>query len=84
MAATGNQFLCRIYETVSRAYETASTSLIFRREELRFDEIFGEHQQILDAIREKDGDRAAGCVLHHIQASVERASESLVSSGFKI
>ncbi len=84
MAATGNQFLCRIYETVSRAYETASTSLIFRREELRFDEIFSEHRHILDAIREKNGERAAKLVLHHIQASVERASESLVSSGFKI
>ena len=84
MAATKNQFLCRIYETVSQAYETASTSLVFRREELRFDEIFSEHHRIFEAIEKGDGDLAASLVLEHMQASVKRASDNLVSSGFRI
>jgi len=84
MAATKNQFLCRIYETVSQAYETASTSLVFRREELLFDEIFSEHRRIFEAIEKGDGDLAAAIVLEHMEASVKRASDNLVSSGFRI
>jgi DNA-binding FadR family transcriptional regulator len=84
MAATKNQFLCRFYETVSRSYETASTSLVFMREELRFDEIFSEHRRIFEAIDKGNGDLAASLVLEHMKASVKRASENLVSSGFRI
>ena len=84
MAATKNQFLCRIYETVSQAYETASTSLVFRREELLFDEIFSEHRRIFEAIEKGVGDLAAAIVLEHMEASVKRASDNLVSSGFRI
>lgn len=84
MAATKNQFLCRIYETVSQAYETASISLVFRRKELRFDEIYSEHRRIFEAIDKGNGDLAASLVLEHMKASVKRASENLVSSGFRI
>jgi DNA-binding GntR family transcriptional regulator len=52
MAATGNQFLCRIYETVSRPTRREHITDL-SAEELRFDEIFGEHRHILDAIRER-------------------------------
>lgn len=82
IAATRNQFLARIYQTISQAYESISTSIPFRREELPFDVIFEEHRQIVDAIERRDGDAAASLVLEHLRASVERAVDSLKNSGF--
>jgi GntR family transcriptional repressor for pyruvate dehydrogenase complex len=82
IAAAKNQFLSRIYETISQAYESASTSIPFRREELPFDAIYDEHLRIVDAIERKDGDAAAALVLEHLQSSVQRAAHSLKNSGF--
>ncbi len=82
IAAAKNRFLSRIYEMISQAYEAASTSIPFRREELRFDVIFDEHQRIVDAIERRDGNAAALVVEKHLRTSVERAVDSLKNSGF--
>ncbi len=84
ISAAKNQFLNRIYETISQAYEKASTSIPFRREELPFDIIFEEHQRIVNAIEQRDGDMAAYLVTKHLQASVERAVNNLRKSGFGV
>lgn len=73
--ATGSRFLYQILKSYQEYVEHTRKATVYCTENL--DNILKEHQEIMEAIREKNRAKAVECMTEHLKNSKVRAEQSL-------